>query len=44
MNKSIIFCCASGVRSGQATSIAKFRGIESHNGGGWRSLNSKLNK
>jgi len=44
MNKSIIFCCASGVRSGQATSIAKARGIESYNGGGWRSLNSKLNK
>jgi len=44
MNKSIIFCCASGVRSGQATSIAKSRGIESYNGGGWRSLNRKLNK
>jgi len=44
MNKSIIFCCASGIRSGQATSIAKSRGIESYNGGGWRSLNSKLNK
>ena len=44
MNRSIIFCCASGIRSGQATSIAKSRGIESYNGGGWRSLNSKLNK
>ena len=44
MNKSIIFCCASGVRSGQATFTAKSRGIESYNGGGWRSLNSKLNK
>ncbi len=44
MNKSIIFCCASGIRSGQATSIAKEKGIASYNGGGWRSLNSKLNK
>ena len=35
---------ASGVRSGQATSIAKAREIESYNGGGWRSLNSKLNR
>ena len=44
LNKVVIFCCASGIRSGQATSIAKARGIESYNGGGWRSLNSKLNK
>ena len=44
MNKVVIFCCASGVRSGQATSIAKAKGIESYNGGGWRILNRKLNK
>ena len=44
LNKAVIFCCASGVRSGRATSIAKARGIESYNGGGWRSLNSKLNR
>ena len=44
LNKVVIFCCASGVRSGQATSIAKSRGSESYNGGGWISLNSKLNK
>ena len=44
LNKVVIFCCASGVRSGQSTSIAKARGIKSYNGGGWRSLNSKLNK
>jgi len=43
LNKSVIFCCASGVRSGQATSIAKAKGIEAYNGGGWRNLNSKLN-
>ena len=42
IKKPIIFCCASGMRSGQATSIAKSRGIESYNGGGWSSLNRKL--
>ena len=42
LNKVVIFCCASGMRSGQATSLAKARGIESYNGGGWKSLNKKL--
>lgn len=42
LNRSVIFCCASGIRSGKATSIAKEKGIEAYNGGGWRSLNSKL--
>ena len=42
LKKPVIFCCASGVRSGQATSIAKARGIDAYNGGGWASLNSKL--
>ena len=44
LNKVVIFCCASGIRSGQATSIAKAKEIEAYNGGGWRGLNSKLNK
>jgi rhodanese-related sulfurtransferase len=44
LKKPIIFCCASGLRSGQATSIAKSRGIDVYNGGGWSSLNRKLNK
>ncbi|MDG2264179.1 MAG: rhodanese-like domain-containing protein [Flavobacteriales bacterium] len=44
LKKPVIFCCASGMRSGQATSIAKSRGIDVYNGGGWSSLNSKLNK
>ena len=42
LKKVVIFCCASGIRSGQATSIVKAKGIEAYNGGGWRSLNSKL--
>ena len=43
LKTSIIFCCASGMRSGQATSIAKSKGIVAYNGGGWSSLNRKLN-
>ena len=40
--KPIIACCASGMRSAQATSILKSNGIEAMNGGGWSSLQSKL--
>jgi len=42
LNKPIITCCASGMRSGSAASILKNHGIEAMNGGGWTSLNSKL--
>ncbi|MGV6861972.1 MAG: rhodanese-like domain-containing protein [Putridiphycobacter sp.] len=38
LNKPIILCCASGNRSGQATSILKAKGVEVINGGSWRSL------
>ena len=41
-NKPIITCCASGMRSGNAASILKKNGIEVINGGGWKSLSSKL--
>lgn len=41
-NKTIITCCKSGVRSGQAKAILKSNGFDVHNGGGWMSLNSKL--
>lgn len=41
-NKPVITCCASGMRSGNAASILKNNGIEVINGGGWKSLNSKL--
>tara|TARA_B110000003_G_scaffold276129_1_gene321041 strand:- start:1168 stop:1482 length:315 start_codon:yes stop_codon:yes gene_type:complete len=43
LKKPVIFCCASGMRSGQATSITKSRGIDVYNGGGWSSLDRKLN-
>ncbi len=41
MNKPIVFCCASGMRSGQATAMMKAQGIECMNGGGWMSLKNK---
>jgi len=38
MNKPVVVCCASGVRSGQAKLILEKEGITVENGGGWRSL------
>lgn len=38
MNKPVILCCASGMRSGQATAILKSKGVEAINAGSWRSL------
>jgi rhodanese-related sulfurtransferase len=42
LNKPVIACCASGMRSSQATSILKQNGIDAINGGGWQSLQNKL--
>lgn len=42
LNKPIIACCASGMRSGSAAAMLKRSGIEAMNGGGWYSLNQKL--
>ena len=42
MNKPVITCCASGARSGQAVQILKSNDIEAINGGGWSSLQRKL--
>lgn len=42
LNRPVIVCCRSGMRSAQANSILKNNGIESMNGGGWQSLESKL--
>ena len=41
-NKPVIVCCASGMRSAQAASTLKSKGIDVINGGGWQSLASKL--
>ena len=40
----VILCCASGMRSGQAFNILNELGVEAYNGGGWQSLNRKLEK
>ena len=42
LNKPVIACCASGMRSSQATSILKQNGVDTINGGGWQSLQNKL--
>ncbi|WP_242082340.1 rhodanese-like domain-containing protein [Aestuariivivens sediminis] len=42
LNKPIITCCASGMRSARAASILKHHGIESFNGGGWMALKHML--
>jgi phage shock protein E len=43
-NKPIITCCASGMRSASAKGMLKSNGIEDvHNGGGWMSLQNKIN-
>ncbi|WP_258104116.1 rhodanese-like domain-containing protein [Marinoscillum sp. MHG1-6] len=39
MNKPIVLCCASGMRSGQATSMLKSEGIDCINGGSWLKVN-----
>ncbi|MFY0605830.1 MAG: rhodanese-like domain-containing protein [Cyclobacteriaceae bacterium] len=39
MNKKLVLCCASGMRSGQATSMLKGEGIDCVNGGGWTKVN-----
>jgi rhodanese-related sulfurtransferase len=42
LEKPVIVCCRSGMRSAQAASILKSNGIEVINGGGWQSLENKL--
>lgn len=38
MNKPIVTCCASGMRSGTAASYLKNNGVEAYNGGSWGGL------
>lgn len=42
LKKTVITCCASGMRSASAKAILKQNGYEVYNGGGWSSLQSKL--
>lgn len=42
-NKTVITCCASGMRSASAKSILISNGYANvHNGGGWNSLQNKI--
>ncbi len=42
-NKTIITCCASGMRSGVAKTLLENNGFKTvYNGGGWSSLQSKI--
>ncbi len=43
-NKVVILCCASGMRSAQATSILKSNGIKAYNGGSWYSVQKLMEK
>lgn len=38
MKQPVVLCCASGMRSGQATGILKSSGLEAYNAGPWTSL------
>ena len=40
--KPIVFCCASGNRSGQATEYFKSLGLQCENGGSWTQVNALL--
>lgn len=42
--KPVVFCCASGMRSGSAANQAKKVGIDAYNGGGWMSLNGLMQR
>lgn len=42
MKQPIIFCCASGGRSGQATQYFKSLGVNCENGGSWLDVNYQI--
>jgi len=43
ISNPIVFCCASGGRSGQATAYSRQFGINCENGGSWFMVKSQLN-
>ncbi|WP_299125135.1 rhodanese-like domain-containing protein [uncultured Winogradskyella sp.] len=42
LDKPVIACCASGVRSAKAAKFLTLKNIDAINGGGWVSLKNKL--
>ncbi|MFC5284120.1 rhodanese-like domain-containing protein [Pedobacter alpinus] len=43
MQQPIVLCCASGMRSQQATTFLKSANIDCENGGSWYDVNGNLN-
>lgn len=43
MEQPIVFCCASGGRSGQATQYFQSIGVDCENGGSWLDVNYQVN-
>lgn len=43
-DRPLIFCCASGGRSAQATSYFQSMNVECENGGSWLDVNYKINQ
>ena len=39
LQQPLVLCCASGIRSGQATHYISQQGIECYNGGSWLDIN-----
>lgn len=42
MNQPVLFCCASGNRSGQATQYFRAKGLDCENGGSWLDVNGRF--
>jgi len=42
LSQPVLFCCASGNRSGQATQYFKSKGLDCENGGGWMQVNAMM--
>ena len=43
LKEPLIFCCAAGIRSEQATQYFKSLGIQCENGGGWMDVEQFIN-
>ncbi|MEO8589385.1 MAG: rhodanese-like domain-containing protein [Flavobacteriales bacterium] len=41
--KTVITCCASGMRSGSAATILRNHGFQAHNGGPWTKVQAAIN-
>lgn len=44
MKQPVVFCCASGGRSGQATHYFKSLNLDCENGGSWLDVNYQINQ